>query len=76
MRKEAALNLFNGSVADAARALGVSYQAIDKWPDPLPRRIMDRVVAACVYSGIAIPADLLTEVRQAACAAAQEVAHG
>lgn len=33
-------------MAAAAEAIGVSYQAVEKWPDPLPRRIEDRVVAA------------------------------
>jgi len=46
MRKSKALELLGGSVATAAKAVGVSYQAVEKWPDPLPERIADRVVAA------------------------------
>lgn len=29
----------------AAAAIGVTYQAVDKWPDELPDRIADRVLA-------------------------------
>lgn len=46
MRKSKALDLLGGSVASAADAIGISYQAVDKWPDVLPDRIADRVVAA------------------------------
>ncbi|HET8694983.1 MAG TPA: hypothetical protein VFM33_09985 [Aquabacterium sp.] len=35
-----------GSVAAAAEAIGISYQAVDKWPNELPPRIEDRVQAA------------------------------
>lgn len=59
MQKQAAIDLLGGTVVDAARALKVTYQAVDKWPDPLPPRIMDRVVAACVYKSIPIPRELL-----------------
>lgn len=46
MDKQKAIQLLGGSVSAAASKLGVSYQAIDKWPDVLPPRIADRVVAA------------------------------
>lgn len=46
MDKTKALELLGGTVASAAEAVGVSYQAVDKWPDPLPARIADRVLAA------------------------------
>ncbi len=46
MDKTKAIELLGGSVAAAAAKLGVSYQAVDKWPDVLPPRIADRVVAA------------------------------
>lgn len=46
MDKERAITLLGGSIGAAANAIGVSYQAIEKWPDPLPPRIADRVVAA------------------------------
>jgi hypothetical protein len=46
MKKSEAIDLLGGSVRDAASALEVSYQAVDKWPDELPRRIADRVLGA------------------------------
>jgi len=46
MRKTEAIELLGGSVAAAAEAIGVSYQAVDKWPKKLPPRIADRVQAA------------------------------
>ena len=46
MRKEKAIELLGGTVSAAAAEIGVSYQAVEKWPDPLPGRIADRVVAA------------------------------
>jgi hypothetical protein len=46
MRKERAIALLGGNVALAAQAIGISYQAVEKWPDPLPNRIADRVIAA------------------------------
>lgn len=46
MEKQKAIELLGGSVAAAADAVGVTYQAVDKWPDQLPPRIADRVQAA------------------------------
>lgn len=46
MLKSEAINLLGGSIPAAAEAVGVTYQAVDKWPDPLPQRIADRVQAA------------------------------
>ncbi len=46
MHKAEAIKLLGGSVSAAAEAIGVSYQAIGKWPDVLPARIADRVQAA------------------------------
>ena len=46
MNKQTAIELLGGSVAAAADAVGVTYQAVDKWPDQLPPRIADRVQAA------------------------------
>lgn len=46
MRKDRAIALLGGNVAMAAQAIGISYQAVEKWPDPLPNRIADRVIAA------------------------------
>ncbi|PTT91077.1 hypothetical protein DBR42_04615 [Pelomonas sp. HMWF004] len=46
MRKADAIEFLGGTVASAASALGVTYQAVDKWPEELPDRIGDRVIAA------------------------------
>ena len=46
MNKQKAIELLGGSVATTAKAVGISYQAVNKWPDNLPSRIEDRVVAA------------------------------
>ena len=51
MKKQTAIELLGGSVSSAAKTLGVSYQAVLKWPDVLPQRITQRVVGAAVLSG-------------------------
>lgn len=59
MLKHQALELLGGTVATAAAAIGISYQAVDKWPDELPSRIVDRVIAALVKKGLPVPRELL-----------------
>jgi hypothetical protein len=44
MHKLKAIEILGGTVSAAAEAMGVSYQAIDKWPDDLPPRIAERVL--------------------------------
>lgn len=46
MLKTKAIELLGGTVAAAAKEIGVTYQAVSNWPDVLPDRIADRVVAA------------------------------
>lgn len=46
MDKQHAINLLGGTVTDAARAVGVTPGAICNWPDVLPARLSDRVLAA------------------------------
>lgn len=46
MHKAKAIELLGGSVKAAADSIGVTYQAVEKWPDVLPARIADRVIAA------------------------------
>lgn len=46
MLKTKAIELLGGSITAAAEAIGVTYQAVDKWPDELPARLVDRVQAA------------------------------
>ena len=45
MNKAHAINLLGGSVHAAAATLNITYQAVKKWPDPLPERIEARVLA-------------------------------
>ncbi|WP_082987999.1 hypothetical protein [Bordetella bronchialis] len=71
MKKSEAIRLLGGSIASAAKAIGVSYQAVSKWPDDLSPKIEDRVTAALArrQGEIAVPAnnaaDLLTKQGQA-----------
>lgn len=44
MHKSKAIEILGGSVSAAAEAMGVTYQAVDKWPDFLPDRIAERVL--------------------------------
>lgn len=44
MDKKTAIDLLGGSVTAAAKALDVEYQAVRQWPDPLTKRIADRVL--------------------------------
>ncbi len=46
MNKSEAIQQLGGSIAEAAKAIGVTYQAVNQWPEVLPRRIVDRVEAA------------------------------
>lgn len=46
MKKQQAIELLGGTVTLAAKEIGISYQAVNKWPDDLPARIADRVYAA------------------------------
>ena len=46
MLKSKAIELLGGTIPAAAAAIGVTYHAIRKWPDVLPARISDRVLAA------------------------------
>jgi len=46
MKKHEAIQLLGGSVTKAAEAIGINSQAVTQWPEDLPRRISDRVIAA------------------------------
>lgn len=59
MQKKLAIDLLGGTVAKAADAIGINSQAVSQWPDTLPGRLSDRVIAACVRIGVEVPADLL-----------------
>jgi hypothetical protein len=53
MLKSKAIELLGGSVASAASEVGVSASAISQWPDVLPGRIADRVLAALARKHLA-----------------------
>ena len=89
MFKTEAIELLGGSAVSAADLMGVTYQAVNKWPHQLPLRISDRVLGACVRRGLEIPprfieqkpAQALSNRAQAAINSesrqqAQGVAHG
>lgn len=64
MNKQKAIEMLGGTVSAAAEAMGVSYQAVDKWPDELPARIADRVlgvVAKARYPDLAAEVNEPTE---------------
>lgn len=46
MKKTDAIRLLGGTVSEVARAIGIKSQAVTQWPEELPRRIEDRVIAA------------------------------
>lgn len=46
MKKSRAIALLGGTVTSAAKATRVSRSAVSQWPDELPGRIEDRVLAA------------------------------
>lgn len=73
MRKAKALELLGGTQSTAAGVIGISYQAVDKWPDPLPPRIADRVIAA--WARLHYP-ELVGEVEGKAGAATPAVQSG
>lgn len=50
MKKTEAIAYF-GDERAASIAIGISQQAVNKWPDKLPRRIVDRVIAALIRQG-------------------------
>lgn len=45
MKKDVAIKLLGGTVARAAAEMRVTRQAVHQWPDVLPQRIEDRVLA-------------------------------
>jgi NaMN:DMB phosphoribosyltransferase len=46
MLKIKAIELLGGTTTAAAAAIGITPQAVADWPDELPKRIEDRVLAA------------------------------
>lgn len=66
MRKATAIKLLGGTVTSAAAEVGVTPSAITQWPDELPSRLSDRVLAALARKHL--PAEIIgaEEVRDAA----------
>jgi hypothetical protein len=48
MHKTKAVELLGGTASAAAEAVGITPAAISQWPDELPPRLVDRVLAALV----------------------------
>jgi transcriptional regulator with XRE-family HTH domain len=46
MLKTEAIQQLGGSMAAVAEAIGITPQAVSQWPEELPPRIEDRVIAA------------------------------
>lgn len=66
MTKQQAIDLLGGSIVSAADELGVTRQAVEKWPDVLPLRIADRVRGAWARKHVSvIAADTSTEAATA-----------
>ena len=60
MKKTIAIELLGGTHSSAAKLIGsITPSAISQWPDELPPRIADRVIAACVRAGRTVPAEFL-----------------
>lgn len=57
MLKSQAIELLGGTVTAAAEAVGVTSSAVTQWPEELPRRIADRVLAALARKHL--PAEIL-----------------
>lgn len=75
MLKSKAIQLLGGTVPLAAQAMGVSYQAVDKWPEELPPRIAQRVLGVIAHERYP---ELAAELASAPVSSttAQGVAHG
>lgn len=59
MLKLKAIDLLGGTVNSVAEAVGVSPSAVSQWPDVLPPRIADRVLAALARKHL--PPEMLGE---------------
>jgi len=65
MDKKKIIEMF-GTQAELARVVGCTRASVNGWPDPLPARIADRVIAACVRSGIDPTPLLESDLKEAA----------
>lgn len=53
MEKAKAVELLGGTVSSVAAAVGVTPSAVSQWPEQLPPRIEDRVLAAIARQRLA-----------------------
>ena len=60
MNKKIAIELLGGTVTSVAAAIGINPSAVSQWPNELPPKIADRVIAACVRHKVKIPKGLFT----------------
>ncbi len=70
MQKSEAISLLGGTVEEAAKAIRITSSAISQWPEVLPPRLQDRVLAACLREEIAIPVHFIRTV------STEEAKHG
>lgn len=64
MKKSEAIKLLGGTPTTAAAAVGITVSAVSQWPDELPQRIVDRVLAALARRHL--PPEMLGDAGQAA----------
>lgn len=64
MEKTKAIQLLGGNVSAAARSLGVSWGAVNKWPDKLSRRVSERVLG--VVARKYLPPEILRTLEEEA----------
>lgn len=58
MTKTRAIALLGGTVTEAAGRIGVTVSAVSQWPEDLPARLVDRVLAALAREHL--PPDVLS----------------
>jgi DNA-binding transcriptional regulator YdaS (Cro superfamily) len=61
MDKAKAIEMLGGTVTAAAEAIGISSSAVTQWPEELPDRIADRVIAA--IARMHLPPEVLGEAK-------------
>lgn len=53
MKKIKAIELLGGTLASVAAEIGITASAVSQWPEELPKRIEDRVLAALARKHLA-----------------------
>lgn len=65
MLKTQAIELLGGTVTATAEAVGITPSAVTQWPDELPARIADRVMAALARQRLPDLLDTSSEAKAA-----------